>query len=214
MQFWWCFRCWSGVWLYPHWFQALESWSQSSSSFMPLGPHLPFLASCTCSYRGKHSGLVHSSSYTFQNIPPPHKGMVMSVQVAPLHLSSKTTESRHWEMHNGSINYGLFPRTSVAIALENLYCLLLMTWAFSFHLPFFHHSQEGTVLEKLFWVFRSLTFVSREYILFWSGSASGGPLPLNTEIFPCQIGFSLSLSLFYFWLMIIICYLNSETTRS
>lgn len=53
-------------------------------------------------------------------------------------------------MQNARVDDGLFPRTFNT--LENLYCLLLRTWAFSFELSSFYHSQKGTGLAKLFWV--------------------------------------------------------------
>lgn len=169
----------------PGWFSGL--WKAEANHSSPLGLFLstfPGIMHLLLSMGMFCCPMLSSKSHLFNYLPT--KGIVMSVELARLHLLSKTAMFPQWQMRNASVDYGLFPRTSMANAPESLYCLLLMTWAFCFELSSFHHSQKGTVLAKLFWVFRSLAFVSREIHfvsiwewLWWSLADEhwDGPLP-------------------------------------
>lgn len=60
----------------------------------------------------------------------------------------------------------------MANALENLFCLLLMTRPSSLESSSFHCSQKGTVLAKSLLSFQVLSVCYREYVSFPSGSDS------------------------------------------
>ena len=60
----------------------------------------------------------------------------------------------------------------MANALENLFCLLLMTRPSSLESSSFHSFQKGTVLAKSLLSFQVLSICYREYVSFPSGSDS------------------------------------------
>lgn len=157
----------------------------TSGELRPIGAPLSFMLLWLCS----HLLASHTCSCQWGNFAAWCAFLVTSVKVSSLHRHSDVNRTSMpvpfiQDCHVPRVNkvtreceLWKYLGWSVANVLEPSHCLLLRTQAAFPDLLSFHCSQKDTVLAKLLWVFRSLAFVSREYISFPLVASDLGMLP-------------------------------------